>query len=284
MMNIRQAYAQCEAVTAHHSKTFYRAFSVLPLHDRNAIWAIYAFCRRVDDIVDEGTQPHQQLRQFEKQWESFLGGYTENDFMWVALRDVFSRYDMDAEPFSHMIEGQKMDLTVHRYDTFSQLLRYCYCVASTVGLMLLPILAPHRREQLKESAIALGEAMQLTNILRDVGEDIARGRIYLPREWMSVYGVSEQDIAFGRVTNAFIDLWEHIAQKAEEKYTYAEAAFSLYPLSARFAVRGATLMYKSILHVVREQQYDVFAKRAFVSEERKKALLQQIGGENVEVG
>ncbi|MCX8046985.1 MAG: phytoene/squalene synthase family protein [Anoxybacillus gonensis] len=283
-MNIKQAYAQCEAVTAYHSKTFYRAFSVLPLHDRNAIWAIYAFCRRVDDIVDEGKQPHQELQQFEKQWESFLGGYTENDFMWVALRDVFSRYDMDAELFSHMIEGQKMDLTVHRYDTFSQLLRYCYCVASTVGLMLLPILAPHRREQLIESAIALGVAMQLTNILRDVGEDIARGRIYLPREWMSVYGVSEQDIAFGRVTNAFIDLWEHIAQKAEEKYTYAEAAFSLYPLSARFAVRGATLMYKSILHAVREQQYDVFTKRAFVSEERKKALLQQIGGENVEVG
>ncbi|MED0657178.1 phytoene/squalene synthase family protein [Anoxybacillus ayderensis] len=283
-MNIKQAYAQCEAVTAYHSKTFYRAFSLLPYDDRQAIWAIYAFCRRVDDIVDEGEQPDEQLQQFEKQWEAFVAGHTEDDFMWIALRDVFSRYDMDVEPFWHMIEGQKMDLTVHRYDTFAQLLHYCYCVASTVGLMLLPILAPHRREQLKEGAIALGEAMQLTNILRDVGEDMMRGRVYLPREWLNMYGVNEQQIAFGQVTSSFIDLWEHIAQEAENRYADAEKTFSLYPLSARFAVKGAALMYKSILHAVREQQYDVFTKRAFVSEERKKALLQQMGGENVEVG
>ncbi|WP_041638812.1 phytoene/squalene synthase family protein [Anoxybacillus flavithermus] len=284
MVNIKQAYAQCEAVTAHHSKTFYRAFSLLPPYDRQAIWAIYAFCRRIDDIVDEGEKPHEQLQQFEKQWQSFLAGHTEDDFMWIALRDVFSRYDMDDEPFWHMIEGQKMDLTVHRYDTFSQLLRYCYCVASTVGLMLLPILAPNAQDELKESAIALGEAMQLTNILRDIGEDVTRGRIYIPREVMERYGVNEQHIFFGQVTSSFIDLWEHLAKEAENRYDDAEKMFFLYPLSARLAVKGAALMYKSILHAVREQQYDVFTTRAFVSEERKKALLQQIGGENVEVG
>ncbi|KHF30406.1 All-trans-phytoene synthase [Anoxybacillus sp. BCO1] len=126
-----------------------------------------------------------------------------------------------------MIEGQKMDLTVHRYDTFPQLLRYCYCVASTVGLMLLPILAPHRREQLKESAIALGEAMQLTNILRDVGEDMMRGRVYLPREWMNMYGVSEQQIAFGQVTSSFIDLWSISHKKRKIDMRRQKNVFSL---------------------------------------------------------
>uniref|UniRef100_UPI00262CC521 phytoene/squalene synthase family protein n=1 Tax=uncultured Anoxybacillus sp. TaxID=263860 RepID=UPI00262CC521 len=169
-------------------------------------------------------------------------------------------------------------------ETFSQLLRYCYCVASTVGLMLLPILAPNKRKQLNESAIALGEAMQLTNILRDVGEDMARGRIYLPREWMKLYGVSEQQLARGEVTNSFIHLWEQLAEEAEKRYALAEQTFSLYPLSARLAVKGAAAMYQSILQVVREQQYDVFTKRAFVSAERKQVLLQQIGGESVEVG
>ncbi|EMT46732.1 phytoene/squalene synthase family protein [Anoxybacillus flavithermus] len=283
-MELKQAYARCEAVAAHHSKTFYRAFSLLPLHDRRAIWAIYAFCRRVDDIVDEGAHPKEQLQQFEAEWKSFLAGDEHDDFMWVALRDVFSRYEMDVEPFWHMIEGQTMDLTVHRYETFSQLLRYCYCVASTVGLMLLPILAPNHRNELKESAIALGEAMQLTNILRDVGEDMERGRIYLPREWMKLYGVSEQQLAYGEVTNAFIHLWEQIAEEAEKRYALAGQTFSLYPLSARLAVKGAATMYRSILQVVREQRYDVFTKRAFVSAERKQVLLQQIGGESVEVG
>ena len=143
MYNVNEAYKNCEKVIAHHSKSFYKAFALLPKSERNAVWAVYTFCRTVDDLVDEGNDPKAELAQFTFEFQLFLEGkYDSKNFMWVALHDVFRRYDMDKQAFHHLIKGQEMDLTMKRYETVDQLLNYCYHVASTVGLMLLPILAP----------------------------------------------------------------------------------------------------------------------------------------------
>ncbi|WP_433742316.1 phytoene/squalene synthase family protein [Falsibacillus pallidus] len=277
MHRIDEAYDYCEKVIASHSKTFYKAFSLLPKEDRKAVWAVYAFCRTADDIVDEGSSPVAELNAFAFEFERFLKGEFERaNPMWLALSDVFSRYDMDVQAFRDMLEGQKMDLTINRYQTVDQLLNYSYHVAGTVGLMLLPILAPKKAKDLRQDAIALGLAMQVTNILRDIGEDLDRDRIYLPKEIMDSYGVNEEDLKEGKVSRGFIELWEHLAEEAERLYQQAFSTMNDYPLHSRIPVYGAGKLYREILSAVRSKQYQVFGEKHFVSDDEKKAILASI--------
>ncbi|WP_203363615.1 phytoene/squalene synthase family protein [Bacillus sp. REN10] len=277
MLSIKEAYQYCETVIAYHSKTFYKAFSLLPKEDRRAVYAVYAFCRKVDDIVDEGDHPVSELGQFSEEFERFLtGSFDHSQAMWVALHDVFLRYDMDEKPFRDLIKGQKMDLYIHRYETMDQLLNYCYYVASTVGLMLLPILAPKKVSVLREGAIALGLAMQLTNILRDIGEDLERDRIYIPREIMHHYGLTERSLWKRNIDGPFIDMWEHVAEQAERFYQQAFQSMHEYPVAARMPVKGAAYLYREILPTIRSKKYAVFQEKHFVTDEAKKAILAKI--------
>lgn len=273
-MNVKQAYLECERVIAENSRTFYKAFSLLPKADRLAVWAVYAFCRRVDDLVDEGDSPVESLRQFEQEFQQFLDGhYDINDAMWVALSDVFKRYDVDPQPFKEQLKGQEMDLTIHRYSTTEDLLVYCYHVASTVGLMLLPILAPGRHQELKEDAIALGLAMQLTNILRDVGEDLQRGRIYMPTERLAHFEVSEWCMRKGVISEGFTRAWEELAVQAEAYYDQANRTIHLYPKRSQIPLKSASHFYRHILTTIREKEYRVFDTKHFVSDEQKAEIL-----------
>ncbi len=218
MMNISldKAYNQCEEIIKENSKTFYKAFSILPSKQRKAVWAVYAFCRQVDDIVDEGSNPEVELQQFEAEFARFKNGELLNESaMWVVLRNVFEQYEMNVQAFDDMISGQRMDLVKKEYDTLDEVKTYSSHVASTVGLMLLPILAPTTHKELEKEAIALGIAMQLTNILRDVGEDLERGRIYLPKALMDSYGYTRTLLENRWVTSEFIEMWEHLAKEAE---------------------------------------------------------------------
>ncbi|MCH4825926.1 phytoene/squalene synthase family protein [Planococcus halocryophilus] len=273
-MNLKDAYTSCEKVIAMHSKSFYKAFSLLPKEKRKAVWAVYAFCRTVDDIVDEGKNSTEELAQFKQDFQRFLTGiYDDENPMWVALADVFDNYEMDIEAFSGLITGQEMDLTINRYRTMEELLNYSYYVASTVGLMLLPILAPGKTAILKEGAISLGYAMQITNILRDIGEDLEMGRIYLPEEIMKKYELHEDELRAGIVSPQFIAVWEDLADKAECHYKKAFETIHEYPLSSRVPVKGAALVYREILVTIRSKEYNVFREKHFVPDESKQAIL-----------
>ncbi|MGX1264986.1 phytoene synthase [Rossellomorea marisflavi] len=275
MNRISAAYDHCESVIKHHSKTFFRAFSLLPKNQRKAVWAVYAFCRRADDIVDEGSPP-EVLDRFEQEFELFLEGTFEEQPIWIALDDVFKRFNMDREAFRDMIKGQRMDLAGRRYMTLDDVLDYSYHVASTVGLMLLPILAPGKEKELREDGIYLGYALQLTNILRDVGEDLDRCRLYLPQDLLVKHECSVEDLRDGRTTEAFRLVWEEMAGIAEHYYRLSMRTIGLYPIYSRAPVKGAALLYKEILNEVRKNGYDVFSKKNFVSGNEKEKIISTI--------
>ncbi|MCD5322470.1 MULTISPECIES: phytoene/squalene synthase family protein [Pontibacillus] len=277
MINVNNAYSHCKTIIETHSKTFSKAFSLLPKKQKRAVWAIYAFCRKVDDIVDEGSAPKKELDEFERQFHNFLQGEVpEDDPMWVALEDVFSSFTMDPIPFQEMIDGQRKDIDPHVVETEDELLTYCYQVASTVGLMLLPVLAPGKEAVLRQGAIDLGKGMQLTNILRDIGEDLERERLYIPTTLLNTYGYSYEQLREHEINEAFIEIWEHLAMKAEMYYARALETIHEYPLYSRTPVKGAAYLYKAILPSIRDNHYQVFNERNFVSDDVKKGILSDI--------
>lgn len=274
MMDVKKAYTYCEKVIAANSKSFYKTFSLLPKEKRKAVWAVYTFCRTVDDIVDEGSNPEAELEAFKKEFQAFLqGDFDWENPMWIALADVFDRFQMEAADFYSLIAGQEMDLSICRYGSIDELLNYSYHVASSVGLMLLPILAPGKKTELKEGAISLGYAMQITNILRDIGEDLKLGRIYLPLDIMRKYDFGEEELHEGAVSPEFIAVWEELAKLAETHYQVAFETINEYPVNARVPVKGAGLVYREILTTIRSKQYNVFKEKHFVPDESKQAIL-----------
>lgn len=278
MSKLNEAYQYCYEVMATNSKTFVKAFSFLPEQKRKAVWAIYTFCRQVDDIVDE-LHSLEQLEQFKGEFDLFLQGeFSEQNKLWVALHDVFTRFPIDPHPFYLMIEGQRLDFEKTRYKTLAELEYYSYRVASSVGLMLLPVLTPSPTSRLKEGAVKLGIAMQITNILRDVGEDLQRDRIYLPRDYLDKYDVSLSDLKAHHNDTKFKALVEELATYAEILYEEALVSTSDYPLYSRLPVQAANYSYRAILTEIRKNDYNVFSKRAVVSDVEKVniyKLLQQ---------
>ncbi|MFG6495837.1 phytoene/squalene synthase family protein [Fictibacillus sp. UD] len=277
MVTVQESYSYCEEVIKIHSKTFYKAFSFLPEEKRRAVWAVYSFCRTVDDIVDEGERPLEELAIFKVQFQQFLKGeIPASEPMWIALQHVFQQFEMDEQAFLDMIKGQEMDLYKTHYVTIEELEYYSYHVASTVGLMLLPILAPEHKDVLREGAISLGIGMQFTNVLRDVREDLDRGRVYLPLSVMAEHGYTEDDLKKEVVDNRFIAAWESIALRAEVFYAKFNETLEHYPIDARMPVQLAAIYYREILNKIRKQKYKVFSSRAFVSSEEKGDLLKKI--------
>lgn len=273
-MELNKAYRFCEEIIAANSKSFYKSFSLLPKEKRNAVWAVYTFCRTVDDIVDDGADPVNQLASFTQEFNDFLAGnFDHTNPMWLALSDVFNKYDMDDGAFASMLEGQGMDLLTSRYKTVEEVLNYSYHVASSVGLMLLPVLAPGKTSILTEGAIALGYAMQITNILRDIDEDLGMGRIYLPSELMIKHNLAEEDLYKKTVTPAFVSVWEEMAQEAEYHYQKAFETIHEYPVSSRIPVKGAGLVYREILTTIRKKEYNVFGQKHFVPDQSKQKIL-----------
>ncbi|MYL48924.1 phytoene synthase [Halobacillus litoralis] len=274
MTDLNQAYDHCRKVIEKHSKTFSKAFAMLPKQQKRAVWAIYAFCRRVDDIVDEGLNPKAELESFSQQFDQFMEGKLElTDPSWLALDDVFRQFSIDPAPYYDMIKGQRMDLYPTTIRTKEDLLDYCYHVASTVGLMLLPVIAPGKVGALRQGAIELGYAMQITNILRDIGEDMEIDRIYLPQDVMDRHGYTFFDLKEKKVNQAFISMWEDLALDAETYYDKAMKSLPDYPLYSRTPVGGAAKMYRAILPTVRKNGYQVFNHRNYVTDQEKKQII-----------
>ena len=215
---LRSAYQQAEIITAAHSKSFYFASGLLPEDKRSAVRALYAFCRTVDDIVDEVVL--KKDRDFELDyWRNIIqtASSSTDDLVAAAWADTLTRYHIPRHYALQLIDGVARDLSQSRYQTFDDLATYCYGVASTVGLMSMYIIGFKSHEAVPY-AIKLGVALQMTNILRDVGEDYRNGRLYLPREELAFYGICEADIAEGRVTDNWRQFMKFQIERTRQLY------------------------------------------------------------------
>lgn len=265
-------FEYCEQIIKKHSKTFYTAFSTLPKTDAMSVYAIYAFCRKADDIVDEN-QDVDGLDQLKAELQLFENNEEPDHPVWRALRVVFSTYNMEISPFYDMIKGQKNDLSFEQPKTQEDLIEYSYYVAGSVGLMLIPILTD-KPEKIREEAIALGTAMQITNILRDVGEDFKNKRIYLPKSKMETFGYTEEMLANQIINQSFIDLWEYEAAEAEFYYQKSVEMLNHLNSKARKPLLLSLLLYREIISAVRLNCYNCFTRRATVSKTKKLKILK----------
>ncbi|GAB4576401.1 MAG: phytoene/squalene synthase family protein [Anaerolineae bacterium] len=262
---LQAAYAQCDAITAHHSKTFSMASSLLPEHKRRAVRALYAFCRITDDIIDSTGGVVGRSLALEA-WEQTISNpdSDKRDPVALAWADARAAFRIPASYARQLINGCARDLHQTRYTTFEELAEYAYGVASTVGLMAMHIIG-FEGPQAIPYAVKLGVALQITNILRDVAEDLANGRVYLPQDELAAFGLSEADLARGQVTDAWRAFMKF--QIARNRRLYAEAWPGIKMLSpdGRFAIAAAAELYRAILADIETHDYDVFTRRASVS-------------------
>lgn len=268
-------FAWCEEVIKRNSHSFYRAFSQLPDRKRQSVYALYAFCRLADDCVDRDAS-EAKLDRLENDLVLFFAGSPANAPLWRALDAACSLFDLDAAPFFDMLEGQRRDLSFRQPETMGELEDYSYYVAGSVGLMLLPILCADAPvdDDLRDSAVALGVAMQLTNILRDVGEDLANGRVYLPAEVLEAASYGPERLRAHAVDEAFRDAWEAVARRSEELYRPMERDVFALDGDSRLPTLSSLYLYRGILDEVRAEGYQCFERRAAVP---KDVAVQLVG-------
>ncbi|MCP9772540.1 phytoene synthase [Synechococcus sp. Tobar12-5m-g] len=278
-LSLPQAYEACRRETAQWAKTFYLGTLLMPRAKRRAIWAIYVWCRRTDELMDSPQAqalPEDRLAERLDLWEdrtrALFSGRVE-DGLDLVMADTLERFPQPLQPYLDMIEGQRMDLRRQRYASFEDLELYCYRVAGTVGLMTQEVMgldpaytsAPwSERPDTSHAAVALGIANQLTNILRDVGEDRSRGRIYLPQEDLRRFGYSEAELMAGTVNDNWRALMAFQLQRARQWFGRSEAGVRWLAADARWPVWASLRLYRGILDVIERHDYDVFSRRAFV--------------------
>lgn len=275
-----EAYDRCGEVCAEYAKTFYLGTLLMTPERRKAIWAIYVWCRRTDELVDGPNASHitpMALDRWEARLEDLFRG-RPFDMLDAALADTVARYPVDIQPFRDMIEGMRMDLKKSRYQNFDDLYLYCYYVAGTVGLMSVPVMGidPKSKattESVYNAALALGIANQLTNILRDVGEDARRGRVYLPQDELAQAGLSDEDIFAGKVTDKWRNFMKMQLKRARMFFDEAEKGVTELSAASRWPVWASLLLYRRILDEIEANDYNNFTKRAYVGKVKKIAAL-----------
>ncbi|MDQ2691905.1 MAG: phytoene/squalene synthase family protein, partial [Chloroflexota bacterium] len=249
---------------AQHSRSFYLATGLLPEEKRSAVRALYAFCRTVDDIVDESsdTERDSQLDYWRAMVETTA--FADHDLVGAAWADTLARYHIPRHYALQLIDGVARDLSQIRYQTFADLATYCYGVASTVGLMSMYIIGFEANEAVPY-AIKLGVALQMTNILRDIGEDYQNGRLYLPREELVFYGIQESDIAAGRITENWWQFMSFQIERTRQLYRESWPGVKMLEKEGQLAVGAASVFYQGILDQIEKSGYDVFTRRASLS-------------------
>ena len=275
--SLRDAYEHCQRITREQAKNFYYAFLTLPRARRQAIYATYAFCRLCDDVADSALEAEEKvagLGEVTRSLEQAEAGRPEGP-VFQAVAHVAATYDVPWEYFHEVVRGVEMDITVHRYSTFEELQTYCYRVASVVGLICVRIFGCSSPEA-REPAIALGVAMQLTNILRDVAEDGANGRVYLPQEDIQRFGYSDDELLRGVFNDRFVSLMRFQVQRAREQFQQGKALLPLLPLRSRACPAVLGGIYSRLLDRIEAQGYDVYAKRVSLSGREKLLLMVRL--------
>jgi phytoene synthase len=303
-----EAYALCRAIAKREAKNFYYAFVALPEPRRNAICAIYAFMRQADDLADDESLPCEERRRrldaWQADWRGVCHGGDSSDLVFFAVRNAVERYNIPLSLLDELIAGVTMDLDQpasdchpeqseaklkdmrlaspatasppDTYATFDDLYRYCYLVASVVGLVCIRIFGytDPRAEKLAEET---GIAFQLTNILRDVAEDAERNRVYLPLEDLAAHNVSLESLLHRRASTPPTDneraLLAATAQRAEAFYQSAQRLLPLIDRESRPALWVLVSIYQGLLKRIEKANYDVFTTRAAVPSPQKLSIL-----------
>lgn len=284
--HLKEAYIQCRAITRKHAKTFYMATRFLPNKKQRGIFAIYSLCRYVDDLVDEAEDLvskkeldydgiHKKLGRWKKKLNDTYQGRLHDNPILMAFSDVLRSYNIPIELPFELMEGVCMDLYKNRYETFGEVYDYSYKVASIVGLMTSEVFGYASKEAL-DYAVALGIAMQLTNILRDVGEDLEKNRIYLPREDLDRFGISESDLFKHKRDNSFIEMMKFQIQRTRGYYERSDKGIPLLMKDSRIPVYLARYNYSRILDKIEANDYDIFNHRAYLNSTEKISILPRI--------
>jgi 15-cis-phytoene synthase len=261
---LSKAYQACEAITRQHSRTFHLASGLLPAGKRQAVRALYAFCRVSDDIVDRSltVDPLPALNAWRSR--SLSPHPSDEDLVSLAWADTRLKYGIPLRYAEQLLDGVASDLTRCRYQSFDELAEYAYRVASTVGLMSMHIVGYSGSEAIPY-AIKLGVALQVTNILRDVGEDWRNGHLYLPQEDLQAFGLSEKDIAAGVVTPRWRKFMRFQIQRLRRIYAESWPGIGMLAGDGRFAIAAASGLYEAILDDIEKADYDVFSRRAHIN-------------------
>lgn len=270
-----EAAAWCRGYTKERAKNFYYAFAVLPKDQRNAIYAAYAFSGYVDDIVDELSDHSQQrelLDDARVRLHRAKAGEREGP-LFVALGAAFDRFAIPLEYFERLVDGVEMDLTRSRYDTWPELRQYCYHVASMVGLICTSIFGARGGARAERAATDLGIALQLVNIMRDVREDAARGRVYFPRDELARFQLTPDDVLAGVYDERFVALMRLYHRRARLYYRRGKLLLPLLDLRPRMCVNVLQGVYAAILSRIAQRNYDIFSERVALSSAEKLAIV-----------
>lgn len=263
----------------YHSRTFSLAARLLPRAVQMPVATLYLFCRRVDTIADQrvlevgADRALDEIHALKQCLNATLGGYPpEDQLLWRRLAGVHEAYNLNRGPLYELIDGAIWDLEDRPIESLNDLVDYSNLVGGSVGAMMLPFLVsdPSKRAALETPARSLGIAMQITNILRDVGEDLRRlGRIYLPQDWLDRHALAPNDLNGGSLPSEYSTLMEAAMEAAETRYRSSFAGIHALPLQARLGIRAAARMYREIMNEVRALKYDNINHRAYVSLGRK---------------
>lgn len=260
MASLDESYAFCRGVARSRAKNFYYSFVLLPREQRDAVCAIYAFMRYCDDLSDEPGASRERLKQWRGGLTDALAGKFDGYPAWPAFSDTVHRHRIPDEYFFQMIEGVMSDLEPRCFRSFEDLYRYCYQVASVVGMTIIHIFGFDSPDALR-LAEKCGVAFQLTNILRDIGEDARLGRVYLPAEDMHRFGVSTEDLKSGRRSAALRRLMQFEADRARDYYEQSKPLVEMVGKRSRPALRALIGIYARLLKRIEERDFDVFSKR-----------------------
>ncbi|MGE3154286.1 MAG: presqualene diphosphate synthase HpnD [Nitrospiraceae bacterium] len=268
-MTPTEAQAYCTTLTKRSGSNFYYSFFFLPRERREAMYTVYAFCKEVDSAVDEppaGSNPREELRRWRQELTAVYHGRPTHPVM-ISLATHAKLFDIPQELCEELINGVEMDLSLTRYQTFTDLYQYCYRVASVVGLICLRIFGV-QSPKATAYAIDLGLAFQMTNILRDLGVDARNGRMYLPLEDLDRFGYQESDLLAERMTPAYYALMRFECERARTFYDKARQSLEELPASDRQLLTVAEIMrgvYSRILTRIESSNYQVFGPRIRLS-------------------
>jgi phytoene synthase len=271
---LRASYEECKRLNSLHGKTYYLATLLLPAHKRPFVHALYGFARYADEIVDDlsSTLSDKEKAAHLKSWgdsvlASILTGVS-TDHVGAALIDTVRRFNIPQQHFVDFLHSMTMDLTIGTYKTYEDLMEYVYGSAAVIGLQMVPILGP-LSDAAYEPAKKLGIAFQLANFIRDVGEDLDRGRIYLPLDELAQFGVTEEMLRAKKLTPEITAALKFQIERVRELQRQAEPGIQLLEASSRPCIMAASTLYCGIVDEVEKIGYDVFNKRAKTSTARR---------------
>jgi phytoene synthase len=267
-----ESYRHCREVARRRARNFYYAFRLLDAQRRDSLCSIYAFMRRCDDLSDEPGATQAALEAWRSEFRGSLDGRPGDDLLWPAFTDTVKRYRIPHEYFHEMIDGVSSDFSRRKVATFEELYRYCYQVASVAGLSLVHIFG-YRGPEALVLAEKCGIAFQLTNIIRDIGEDAALGRVYLPAEDLTRFEVSVSDLQQRTVCPALRKLLAFEADRARGYYVESRPLLELISPETRHALWALIEIYSRLLERIRKRDYEVLAARVRLSSLEKTEIL-----------